>query len=359
MNRKLVTLSACAGALVFGVLSCTEDYPPFARLEALRVLAIQSNPVIPGAGETTTLTPLVYTPGGQAVTYAWSWCPLAGAANDGYPCLLPQEQLAALLGPAAQAVPAYDLGTGPTASFTVGFDPALLKPFCRTDQPAGAASDAGAAPDAGAASDAGAAADAGAASDAGAAADAGAPPAIIDCTLGFPVQVRLVVNAAGDEVVSVRTLHLRLDAQAPANTNPQIVGLAATFKLNEDNDETFDVAFDSTNSVMLPRQKATSLKAVVTPEQSEPYTDKDEMGQPLAAKERLFLTWFVESGRTSPERTSFIDGVVLLADASKSKWTPGSMEDYPAATARLFVIIRDNRGGVSWASGLANLVVPE
>lgn len=334
MNRKLVTLGACAAALVFGALSCTEDYPPFARLEALRVLAIQSNPVMPGAGETTTLTPLVYAPEGQAISYAWSWCPLVGPANDGYPCLLPQEQLTALLGPTAAGVPAYDLGTGPTASFAVGFDPALLKPFCRPDEPPGETADAGAA-------------------------DGGAPPAIIDCTLGFPVQVRLKVKTAVDEVESVRTLHLRLDANAPSNTNPQISGIAATFKVNEDSEETFDVAFDATNSVMLPRQKATPVKAIVTPEQSEPYIDEDELGQPLATKERLFLTWFVESGRTSPERTSFIDGVVLLDDASKSKWTPGSVEDYPATTARLFVILRDNRGGVSWTSGLANLVVPQ
>lgn len=351
------TLALFAVLLPFA-MGCDEDYPPYVRLDSLRVLAIQSEPISPAAGETTTLTPLVYAPEGQVVSYAWSWCPLAGPANQGYPCLVSEAQLQS--GQLAQlqgqplAVPPYDLGNAPTASFPVTFDPERLRMFCRPNSLLAApATDAGA-------GDAGA-------EDAGAVLppDAGAPQGDgggdeaafgLDCSNGLPIQIKLTVSTATDRVDTVRALTLKLSGPQPANTNPVIDGLAATFRVPGGRPEdTFDVAFGP-EGVTLPRQKQTVIKALVNAVHSEPFIDRDEMDQPIAANERLFLTWFVESGSMSPERTSYLPLRVPLADALKSKWTPGSLEDYPAEFSKLFVVIRDNRGGVGWASATARLV---
>jgi hypothetical protein len=67
------------------------------------------------------------------------------------------------------------------------------------------------------------------------------------------------------------------------------------------------------------------------------------------------LTWFVESGDTQDQNTTFIDGVIPLAEATTNGWTPDSEARYPVDTAELIVVIRDGRNGVAWTSGLAHL----
>jgi hypothetical protein len=37
-------------------------------------------------------------------------------------------------------------------------------------------------------------------------------------------------------------------------------------------------------------------------------------------------------------------------------WNTPKLEDYPADLARLIVVLRDSRGGVTWTSGVATLV---
>ena len=72
-------------------------------------------------------------------------------------------------------------------------------------------------------------------------------------------------------------------------------------------------------------------------------------------QEALNLSWFVESGNVEAPITGYRANLTVLADALKNKWVPGRTEDYAPDTARLFVVIRDNRGGVGWTGGAIKL----
>jgi hypothetical protein len=291
---------------------CSADFDPYNRLNSLRVLAVRSEPPTPGPGETATLSALVFTPQPEtAVTYAWSWCPFPGPANDGYPCQVTAERAAMLAG-AGVTLPPFDLGTASTAQLAHTIDPAILARLC-----------------------------------------AGEPgvPALPDCEGGFPVQVRLVVSGAGDSVITVRQLRLRYDPATAPNTNPHIDGLSATIG-------GVDQPVGDQPTVTLPRDEETVIKAQVPLEVSETYRGKDDDDQPADVRERLVLSWFIESGDTDNPQTSFIQSkttMIPLERATRAKWTPGKSKDYPASTSRLIVVIRDNRGGVAWRSGIVSL----
>lgn len=303
MKRQISLCLALAA-----VAGCGPDFDPYNRLNTLRVLAIQSEPAAPGPGETTTLTPLVFTPEpSAAVTYTWSWCPFPGAPNQGYPCQVTREQLV-MMGGGMLNVPPFELGTGPTATLTHTIDPNVLRALC-----------------------------------------AGQPgvPQLIDCAGGFPVQIRVKVASAGDEVDTVYTMRLRFDSQP--NANPKIDGLAAVL-------EGADRPITGEPSVTLPRDKQTVIKAAVSEAHSETYLGKNDDGQPdPAARERLFLSWFIEGGDTDDEVTGYIPGRTELKVLQENKWDTPKTKDYPKDTARLYVVIRDNRGGVNWTSGIVRL----
>jgi hypothetical protein len=300
--RKLLLLAVAALPL-----ACGPDFDPYNRLTSLRVLAIQGEPPAPAPGETTTLTPLVFTPEPTTLTYAWSWCPFPGSATAGYPCRLTQDDLNALAGGAA---PSLDLGSGPTAMLPNSVDPALLARLC-----------------------------------------AGEPgvPQLVDCEGGFPVQIKLTVATPDDEVTTVWTLRLRFDPATTPNTNPQIDGLAATL-------DGVDQPLGDMPTVTLPRRQDTVLKAAVAEADSEVYRGKDDEGVVRDdLRERLFLSWFIESGDSKDARTGFIAGQVPLERALMNKWKPDATKDYPRDTARLVVVIRDHRGGVGWRSAIVRL----
>lgn len=293
----LVALVALAG--------CAEDWDPFNRLTSLRVLAVQSEPVAPITGETTTLTPLVYTPPDVEVgSYAWSWCPFAGPASEGSPCLVTEEEARELAGGAADTIPPFDLGDEPTATFENTIDPDLLAALC---------------------------------------AGVGDVPALTDCQAGFPVQIRLTVTTEDEEIVTVRTLYLRFDEESEPNANPTLDGLAAEIDGEE-------VALGDTPEVTLPRRQETVITADVPEESSEEYTRVRDDGEVEQRREQLLLTWFIESGDTSDERTVFIDGSVALEDATENAWEPAGEDDYERDESLLLVVLRDGREGVTWRS---------
>jgi hypothetical protein len=71
--------------------------------------------------------------------------------------------------------------------------------------------------------------------------------------------------------------------------------------------------------------------------------------------ERLFLTWFVETGDMDDQRTSFFSGSTSFDDLVKNVWTPAKTKDYSPSTARIYVVAHDSRGGVGWRGGVVNL----
>ncbi|HUS63338.1 MAG TPA: hypothetical protein VMZ28_02305 [Kofleriaceae bacterium] len=305
MKREWI---AVAALLALG--ACGEDFVPFNRLASLRVLAVQSEPVAPLTGETTTLTPFTYAPPGVEIeSYRWEWCPFPGSSAEGSPCLVTEEEARDLAGAAADTIPPFDLGDDPTATFENSIDDDLLAALCD-----GAAQ----------------------------------VPALADCQGGFPVQVKLTVRTADEEVVTVRTLRLRFDPDSEPNANPTIEGLTAEVDGEE-------VELDEAAEVALPRRTETTIHAQVPEDASEPYTRLDDQGEPEARRERLILTWFVESGDTSDERTVFIDDSVSLEDATENEWEPAGEDDYPEEESLLIVVVRDGREGVTWGRAAALL----
>jgi hypothetical protein len=309
MTAKSLTILGLAAA---SLAACSSDVEPFNRLSKLRVLALRSEPPLPATGETATLTALVYTPADDpVVSYAWSWCPAPGSANEGYPCLVTEAQVAAVAGQAGASVPPFDLGSGATAMLPNSVDPGILQRLC-----AGVLGELN-------------------------------PP---DCTFGYPALVRLEVATARDRVVAVATLPLRFDPAVPGNQNPHIDGLAA-MPPGADAPQ----ALGDEPTVTLPRNVDTPLTATVPPEVAESYPGTDAAGNSGSVRERITLSWFVESGDVHDGRTGFIDGVTTFESALTTKWKPGLTKDYPRDTSRLLVVIRDNRGGVGWRSAAVQL----
>jgi hypothetical protein len=294
LMSALTLLGGCAG----------EEMAPYQRLTSLRVLAIQSNPVAPGPGETTTLEPLLYVPAGQSEPeLSWSWCPFPGSASEGYPCEFSSEDLAELgeLG-VPLSLPPLELGVGPRVDFVNTMPPELLMLLCaRLNQ---------------------------------------AAPTLA-CRNGFPVQIQLRVKTDQDEVFAVRTLNLAFDPAQAQNVIPALPGL----ELRVGTDWT-PVTEDFVGPVR--RDEPNELRALITEDQAEFYQLATATGQAVSQRERLTLSWFVESGDTKSRRTGFIEGVSSLEVLNENEWSPDRKDDYPRDTAEVVLVLRDDREGVSW-----------
>ncbi len=293
---------------------CSEGFDPYNRLVTPRVLAIRSEPVAPAPGESTTIDALFYLPPGDSLaSVSWSWCPFAGSAADGYPCLITEAELAALNAGSPSQVPSYDLGQGETATFEHSLDPDLLSTVCEGSEEL---------------------------------------PALLDCEGGFPVQIKLsLVTEQGNEIESVRTLRLRFDDSHDPNQNPWVEGLHAV--LGDAEEEIGDEP-----SVTVPRREETTVRARVPAEVIETYSGLDDEGEPEERAEDLILTWFVESGDTKSQRTVFIEDVEPLEDATENEWEPDGTVDYPRDTSEIVVVVRDDRDGVAWQRGVVTLGDP-
>jgi hypothetical protein len=305
--RKLLffgALAALAGA-------CTDPgFTPVSRLDKLRVLALKLTPVNPAQGESTTVEPLVYAPSGQASAYSWSWCPFQGNSADGYACPFTDaqvQQLAAGLG-ATEAPPPLDLGHDPTASFKNVFPPAALAAVCAQ----------------------------------------GMGEFKPDCDGGYPVRVKVTVDNGGESTIATVIIRLPTDASVPSNQNPSIAGMEAILDGQAR-------SIDESGEVSLPRLVETSVHARVDASASEDYQRLDRQNQPVMAKERLILSWFSEQGDIRHAQTEFIDGSTPLETALENQLEPGDLDDDPNASSRVIVVVRDNRGGVAWASGVVKL----
>jgi hypothetical protein len=288
--------------LAAATAGCAGDrFDPFNRVNSLRVLAIRSDPVAPAPGESTTLSALLFVPKGQSKpVLTWSWCPFPGAPADGYSCTVDEKLFA---GPGGQlALPPLELGTGDSVQFEHSIPGELLSTLC-----AGVAD----------------------------------MPELVVCDGGFPVQIKLHVKTDKDELVAVRTLRLRTDAMTGANENPVVDGVSA--KLDGKWRE-----LGQASEATLPRDEPTKLRAAVAEDQSERYVGRDDYGEQATLRERLRMTWFIESGDTEFEHTGFIDGLTDFDVLLDNSWIPANKEDYSRATSQLILVLRDNRDGVSW-----------
>ena len=317
-------LLAAAAISAAGGAGCGPGFEPPNRLNSPRVLAIRSDPATPAPGETTMLSAETYTPNGVRLFYDWSWCPIALA--PGVPCPVTDQQVSDLVGMPVS----LHLGSDPsqaTVPFVHDIPVDRLELFCGPMSPLPA----------------------------------------IDCTDGYPIQLRLVVctesdasrcNDVAHSVEAVRPMRLRFRPGDQANANPTITGLHALLM------DGMDPA-DLTNALSPPtliRHKETVITADINPDQdAEMYQGLDDDSQPATVSERLFLSWFVESGDTDHQRTAYIKDQVTVEAATRIKWTPALQKDEKNSLradhnkAQVVVIIRDDRDGVGFARGAVTL----
>ena len=143
----------------------------------------------------------------------------------------------------------------------------------------------------------------------------------------------------------------------------------------------YGVLLDDTFSTTVPRQARIKLHAQIPQASVEslplaqadasdtannPNLKPDGTGRTLARRtsERLNLRWYTEAGDFGSDgeggyRTGFLgfpdDIDSPFSGATDNEWTGPKSEDYGAGTARLIVVVTDNRGGVTWTTGSASL----
>lgn len=304
-----VTLLAL-GLLAAGLAGCGASFDSPTLLTKLRLLALQAEPVNPAAGETTTITPLVYSPTDAPLELGWSWCPLVGQPNDGYVCPIAHEDAAAMLAGAGVAAPLpdYDLGAGPTVSFTNPFAPDLLAALCA----------------------------------------AGFDGQTLDCKNGFPIRVSVRLTQGAETVLGTTVVRLPIEAGAVSNSNPVPGALSVDLASGTE-------VLDQAGSVQVPRLRDNLLHVAIDDGQSETYLGPGPDGAPGPLRETLLFSWFGELGDFDNARTLFIDGASSLADQTADKWNPPATRVDARSTSRLIVVVRDNRGGVGWTGATASL----
>jgi hypothetical protein len=298
------------GLLTVGLGGCGASFDSPARLAKLRLLALQAAPVNPAAGETTTLTPLVYSPSDAALELAWSWCPVLGQSNGGYVCPISHDDAAAVLVAAGLSVPLppFDLGSGPTASFTNPFPPDVLAGLC----------------------------------------GAGFDGQVVDCKNGFPIRVSVRVTQGADTQQGTTVVELPIAAGAVSNANPIPGALSVDLAAGTQ-------VLDDAGSVQVPRLQDSLLHVAIDDGQAQTYSGTGLDGGTALLRETLLFSWFTEVGSLDNHRTLFIDGVDGLPGVTADKWKPPATREDARPTSRLIVVVRDDRGGVGWTSATASL----
>jgi hypothetical protein len=307
--RAAATLLAL-GLLAAGLAGCGASFDSPVLLSKLRLLAVQAAPVNPAQGETTTMTPLIYSPSDTPLELAWSWCPLLGQANDGYLCPISYDDASTTLAAAGVTapLPTFDLGTGPTVSFTNPFPPEVLAALC----------------------------------------GAGFDDQRLDCRNGFPIRISVRVSQGTAVQLGTTVVNLPLEAGAVSNANPVPGALSVDLSAGTR-------TLDDAGSVQVPRVQDSLLHVAIDDGQAETYLGLGLDGESATLRETLLFSWFSELGDFDNSRTLFIDGATGLADASTDKWKPPATRVDARPTSRLIVVVRDDRGGVGWTTATAAL----
>lgn len=300
--------------LAFSAVACGDSFTPYNEVRELRVLAMRASPASPAPGETTTLDALVVSPSGEALTYAWSWCPLVGTASEGYPCLVDEAALRAELDQASAGIgatlPTFDLGIDATATLPHTVSPLIWQQVCGSLQSWGLAA------------------------------------AELDCLTAFPVTVLLKVQTATAELRAKKTVRLRYDVDGAGNNNPTVTGLALQRPQGS-------VTLDDLGTATAAADTAHDLRLDVPETAAESVTEADGS----VSRERLLFTWFLDTGTMDAERTTFIDGQVSLEEAAQNIWTTPRAAEIAVNPATFWVVVHDSRGGVAWTSARVTIEV--
>jgi len=179
-------------------------------------------------------------------------------------------------------------------------------------------------------------------------------PADPDSTGGYYLPVRAVVSGLGNRALMVFDLE-RIACNLPKAPPLVIQEYNANYKPNANPaiDRLDVVSPESTSTVPtgqpLPVASASriSLLAVFTPDSAESYPVFDADTQALAyRRESLSLGWFASAGEFDHDRTGRAE--TDLETTSDNTWTAPSVGE--PTPVYLWLVLRDSRGGVDFAS---------
>ena len=310
MRSRSIASAGIALALSAALSACTvrDDSLRENQLESLRVLGIANSPADLAPGESAALSALVYEPGGQAISYEWSWCPSQAGSEGGFECLIDEAELQAAWATlnTGTVLPAYDLGTAETASIDLAIEPEQAIAVCEiltSSEP-------------------------------------NPEVAFFTCLSGLGLNIKLRVSTATEEVVAIRSIPV-VAPDAERNQNPLI---------GSEIEVTQQGAGVLQAGESLRAEEIYDLVVEVDPNESETFTPAPQEGQdpPEPKGEGLFLSWYVTTGSTHRKgeiRTTFFEGGEIES-LTENTWDMDF--DIDTDTARLFLILRDERGGISW-----------
>lgn len=319
IHTRCLLLLLAATAPLTGCGDFGDDGERFEKLDRLRVLAIQADPPDLTFGETATLRANIYEPAARDVSFDWAWCPSRGDEGAAFACNISEDELAQAWAAAGLSDPAptYDLGTTPEVELTHQLDPVLVAALC------------------------------------------GAPGLderlAIACFLGLEASIKLTVRTSEAELTAIKSVPLLL-GEAPdpeRNTNPPS-DFALTLR---------DKANDSEIEGDEPLEAGHTyvVTADVDDAVAESFTPSVFPGEPPPAprREMLVMSWFVTVGQLVPPsdeetfggddsaHTTFVDGSNSVEDLSKNGW---ELPLTAGPSAALHLVLRDERGGVGWAT---------
>ncbi len=325
----MVRSHAAAVVVLFSsfLSACGADFTPYEKIDRFRVLAMAADPPWLTASSTTTIRALEVVPEGATVTRRWSWCPLSLGSMAGYQCALTREQLQAQIdraAPGAFTVPSFELGTSSVAVFRYSLPPLFFKQACESLK---------------------------------AASSSISPSAmgLIDlpaCDGKFPIAIHLEAEAGGEKIEAVKDIELIYGDGITPNMNPVMDAVTVTATGAAGGEQVLTEG----SAISVKRGTDVTLRVSIRPDQAEPYTFTPIDGTPPSTKlETLAISWFIEAGKLHDARTGYIDGSTTLDDARKNIWTTPKVTQLSASTARVWMVLRDNRKGASWITRTVEL----
>ncbi len=337
MRRIAFTCLLMATTAVVGA-ACTDDETPFNEIDRLRVLGISASSPWLLEGETTTLEALVVNNDpalqDEELRYRWYFCPIQADSTVGFECVVQSaEDLETFTGTDSLT----GLEDAEFSEFGVLISTSSVSVVLPFALPASTIADFCLALD-----------------------DIDLPLFVTrpECNGRFPVTVYLEVGAAATggvdptevdpdrRVVAFRDVDLVYDQTLeinPPHENPEIASLALRPRGADDFQE-----LPASSVTTLRFDRTYDLLIDVELEQSEMFVPDDD---DEADRESLTVTWFVEGGETDSVRTGYLplDDGESFEDLVGNDWTTPRQIDFgDRRDARLFLVIRDNRGGLSW-----------
>ncbi len=294
-------------------------FEPAQEVSKLRTLAIGAEPAEIGPGDVATLSALSWSPpDGSDVTLTWEVCFATQGPEGYYACADGDDGEPG----------GFELGQGAEVQF--GYDvlallvPDELRPEGASDSEVAAA-----------------------------AIDVLCEqleqidlPELVElpsCDRGFPVTIRLVATTSdGQEEIAIRELNLLTADEAArddVNTNPRVLGLLVD-GVSAQVGEPVEVALDQKISLQL-------LANVEDAQRYEPIEDDGTRGE--ETREILSAAWFTTRGRLEQDVTYYAEDIAPATElqANVLELDRGT-EAVAGEIVTLFVVLRDDRGGVDW-----------